>query len=129
MNRSVKRVLLSLTVTAVLCAGLLCGCSSQPDRTEILVGTTPPGASCILFRLGQPIATVAPTPGIALVEPAAGDITILCRRQGFEDAVLTLPVREAGPSFGTIVYGRSPYDYPPRVGIELRPRPSGTAPR
>ena len=115
-------------ILAILCA-VVSGCGLPPGDPGILVATTPPGASCTLTRLGQPIANVAPTPGIALVEPAAGDITILCRRQGFEDAVVTLPVRDAGPSFGTIVYGRSPYDYPPRVGIVLRPRPSGTAPR
>ena len=74
---------LSLTALAALCAALLAGCSSQPDRTEIFVGTTPPGASCVLTRLGQPIATLASTPAIALVEPGASDITILLPPAGF----------------------------------------------
>jgi hypothetical protein len=114
---------------ATFCALLVSGCGVPPGNPGILVGTTPPGASCTLSRQGQPIATVAPTPGIALVEPAAGEITIQCSRQGFADAGVTLSARDAGPSFGTLVYGRSPYDYPPQVDIVLRPRPSGIAPR
>jgi hypothetical protein len=111
----------SATALAVLCAALLSGCSSQPDRTEILVGTTPPGASCTLSRLGQPIASVAPTPAIALVEPDPGEIDISCSRPGFADAAATLPARETWLSFGTI-YGRPASDYPPRVDIVLAPR-------
>lgn len=114
---------------AVLCAALVSGCGYTSGNSGILVATTPPGASCTLSRLGQPIATVAPTPGIAVVEPASGEIAILCRRQGFEDAAATLPARDAGPSFGSIVYGNSPYGYQPQVDIVLSPRLGGLAPR
>ena len=120
---------LSLTALAALCAALLAGCSSQPDMTEIFVGTTPPGASCVLTRLGQPIATLASTPAIALVEPGASEITILCRRQGFADAEATLPGRETGWSFGAIVYGRPSSDYQRRIDIVFVPRLPGPAPR
>jgi hypothetical protein len=112
----------SLIALATLCAALLCGCSSQPDRTEIFVGTTPPGASCTLTRLGEPIATVAPTPAIALVEPSPAEIEIRCSREGFADAGATLPTRETGPSFGSIMYGRPASDFQRRVDIALVPR-------
>src|SRR5579863_3936298 len=95
----------SLTLAA-LCAVFLSSCSSAPDRTEILVGTTPPGASCILTRLGQPIATVAPTPAIALVDPSPGEIDISCSRRGFADTAATLPAPETGLSVGAVIYGR-----------------------
>jgi hypothetical protein len=114
---------------ATLCAALLAGCWSPPESAGILVGTTPPGASCSLTRLGQPIATVAPTPAIALVEPGASEITILCHRQGFEDVAVNLPAQEMALSFGAIVYGRPPSDYQRRVDIVLQPRPLGLAPR
>ena len=114
---------LPLAALAALCAVLVSGCGVPPGNPGILVVTTPPGASCVLSRQGQPGATVAPTPGIALVEPAAGEITILCSRPGFADAGITLPARDAGPGFGTIVYGASPFDYQPRVDIVLPPRP------
>jgi hypothetical protein len=117
-----------LTLVA-LGGALLAGCWSPPESAGILIGTTPPGASCILSRLGQPIATVAPTPAIALVEPSAGEITILCRRQGFADAVVNLPAQELGVSFSAIVYGRPHSDYQRRVDIVLEPRPPGLAPR
>jgi hypothetical protein len=119
----------SLTALAALCAAVLSGCSSPPDRTEILVGTTPPGASCLLTRLGEPIATVAPTPAIALVEPHPGEIDIRCSRQGFADAAVTLPAQETGLSFGAVMYGRPASDYQRRVDIVLVPRTLGPAPR
>src|SRR5271170_7888542 len=118
----------SLTALAALCATLLSSCGGQPDRTEILVVTTPPGASCTLTRLGQPIATVDPTPAIALVDPSSDEIAVHCSRQGFEDAQATLPARETWLSFGTL-YGRPASDYQPRVDIVLVPRPPGSAPR
>ena len=120
---------LTLTAMAALCAIMLCGCSLQPDRTEILVGTTPPGASCTLTRLGRPIATVAPTPAIALVEPNPGEIDISCGRQGFADAAVTLPAQEIGLSVGGVIFGRPASDHQRRVDIALVPRPHGPAPR
>ena len=118
----------SLTVPA-FCVALLSGCSSPPDRTEILVATAPPGAACLLTRLGQPIATVAPTPAIALVEPNPSEIEISCRRQGFADAAVTLPAQETGLSFGAIIYGRPASELQRRVDVVLVPRTPGPAPR
>src|SRR5580765_6973583 len=99
---------LTLAARAALCAVLVSGCGVPPGKPGILVATTPPGASCVLSRQGQPIATVAPTPGIALVEPVTGEITMVCSRRGFADAAVTLPARDAGPGSGTFLYGRSP---------------------
>jgi hypothetical protein len=113
---------------AALGAALVTSCGLPPQTPGILVGTTPPGASCMLTRLGQPIATVAPTPAIARVEPAAGEITIACSRQGFADAAITVPARETGSSFG-LLYGGAGFDYPPQVDIVLQPRPPGLPPR
>jgi hypothetical protein len=112
----------SLTAFAALCAALLSGCWSGPDRTEILVGTTPPGASCTLSRLGQPIASVASTPAIALVEPNPGEIGISCSRPGFADAAVTLPAQETELTPGAALYGRPESDYRRRVDIALVPR-------
>jgi hypothetical protein len=109
----------SLTALAALCAAtLLCGCWPGPDRTEILVGTSPAGASCTLTRLGQPIASVASTPAIALVDPAPEEIGISCSRPGFADAAVTLPAQGAGP----VLYGRPESEYRRRVDIALVPR-------
>src|SRR5712692_1374690 len=99
---------LSLTALAILCTALISGCGTGPDRAGIMIGTTPPGASCTLSRLGQPIATAEPTPAIALVDPTGNDVTILCRRRGFEDAVVTLAARKTEPGFG-LLYGSWPF--------------------
>ena len=108
-------------IVAGLGAALLSGCQSRPDRTEILIDTTPPGASCTLTRLGQPIARVVATPAIALVEPSADEISVLCRRQGFADAAATLPAPVTGWSFGTMVSGPPESEYQRRVAIALQP--------
>jgi hypothetical protein len=115
------------TALAFLSAGLLCGCWPGPaPENEVLVSTTPPGASCTLTRLGRPIATAEPTPAIALVMPGDGPVTIVCRRTGFADAAATLPpLSVAGPSFGGMWYGNPDYDYERRVDIALVPKPSG----
>ena len=114
---------------AALCAVLVSGCGVPPGNPGILVVTTPPGASCTLSRLGQPIASVAPTPAIALVEPSPSEIEISCSRQGFADAAVSLVALEPGLTFGAIIYGRPASDYQRRVDIVLVPRPPGPAPR
>jgi len=116
----------STVALATLCA-VLSGCAGS-EKPAILVSTTPPGASCTLSRLGQPIATAAPTPAIALVDPSDGEITIVCRRAGFADAAVTVPARKTEPGFG-LLFGSSPAsDYQPRVDIALRATPPSAVP-
>jgi len=103
------------------CAAALAGCRSTPERSEILVGTVPPGASCLLTRLGQPIATADPTPAIALVDPAPAEIVVQCRRRGFEDAAAVLAAR---PTRSSWTVGSS-VDYQGAVEIVMRPLMSG----
>ena len=111
-----------LIALAALAAVALGGCSTRPDQTEILIGTTPPGASCTLFRQGQPVAAVASTPGIALVEPSPDEINISCSRQGYTDAAATLAARDTGPNIGAVIFGRPASDFERRIDIALSPR-------
>ena len=64
------------------------GCATIIDGTsqEIMVSTNPAGANCVLERQGQPLATIAVTPGTALIKRTKHDITIRCSRDGFEEA-------------------------------------------
>jgi hypothetical protein len=109
-------------ITAAAGAGaLLAGCALGPDRMEILVATTPPGASCLLERQGQAIATVAATPAIALVDASEAEITVRCRRSGFADAALTLHPQPQSTVFGPLLApAAGPYEQ--RVDIALVPR-------
>src|SRR5579862_3199484 len=91
---------------ATLGCVLLSGCLLPPERPEILLSTTPAGASCTLTRLGRPIATAGPTPAIAIVDPSGDPITVTCRRAGFADANVTLPAQHQWPGVATIVYAK-----------------------
>ena len=104
-------------ILAGLSAILLSGCSfGPPEPAEILVNTSPPGAACLLTGQGHPLATIAPTPAIALVDPAAVGLAVSCRRPGFAD--VTVPV----PPYPASVRER-------RVEIALVPHPPWGAPR
>ena len=82
---------------AILASALLSGCYfGPPEPAEILVNTAPPGASCLLTGQGRTLATMAPTPAIALVDPAAGGLAVSCRRPGFADANVPLPPYPSG---------------------------------
>ena len=106
-----------LLAECLCAAGLLSGCyGGAPERAEILVNTAPPGASCVLSQAGQPIAAVAPTPAIALVDPAAAVLAVSCRRSGFADVDLPLPPAPSGARER-------------RVDIALTPGPPFAAPR
>jgi hypothetical protein len=119
-----------LTGLTILAAVLLSGCAPPPPpRTEILVSTTPAGASCVLSRAGQPIATAEPTPAIALVDPSDAEITVFCRRSGFEDAVVALTPRQPARRFDVLLLAPAPVDDGYRVDIALKPRPFWAGPR
>lgn len=94
----------------------LSACASRPDEADIFVQTAPPGAACTLSRAGQPIATVEPTPGIAVVPPAADDVVIDCRRSGFQEASMVVHARHISPGVGEVLTGgtgRYEYETPP----------------
>ena len=98
------------------------GCGTPPKGIEILVSTAPPGASCLLIRGGQPIATAEPTPAIAIVPIDAAPVSAQCRRLGFEDAAAVVPpaARPSSPWLGYPVT-----EYRSAVEIVMRPLMSG----
>jgi hypothetical protein len=110
------------TALAALGALVLVGCWSGPDQTEILVRTTPPGASCVLTRAGQPIGSVASTPAIVMVEPSSAEIDIRCIRPGFADTAATLPASGGGLDFGAVFYGPPNADFRRQADLTLLPR-------
>jgi hypothetical protein len=87
-------------VLAILGVAAVVGCETPPKGIEILVSTVPPGASCLLTRAGQPIATAEPTPAIVIAPIGPAEVAVQCRRPGFEDAAAVVPVRAARSSWG-----------------------------
>jgi hypothetical protein len=57
------------------------------------------------MREGRQIATITPTPGAAVVQKTKYDITVLCDREGFEQATYLNHSGAAGATFGNIVLG------------------------
>ena len=86
---------------------LLSACASIVEGTSqnILVNTNPPGAECGLYRKGLRIATVASTPGSALVNKTKNDIWIVCGKAGYQQATYFNHSGIAGGTFGNIVLG------------------------
>lgn len=106
-------------ILVVVAGTLLAGCSSPQQRSEIYINTVPPGASCQVSRDGTAVATVDPTPGIALVdETSAAEASIRCRRSGFAEAAVVAPTHE-GPTDFFGGGGRHVYDNP--VTVTLTP--------
>ena len=86
---------MGVSVTALAsCATLLEGTSQ-----EILVSTNPAGAVCTLEREGQVIATINATPGAALVKRRKQDITVRCKKDGFQEATY---VNDSGLASGAV---------------------------
>lgn len=122
MEYRVGRAMWRKLVLVVFLSAALAGCFSQPRPPELFISTVPPGASCTVGPPEQPIAVVPETPGIALVEPGLGEVTVHCRRHAFADAVATATARPKGTSF---VAGRAQYDYPGTVTLVMTPQPPG----
>jgi hypothetical protein len=119
---------------------MLAGCASISHGTtqQIAVTTEPPGATCTLSRQGLSIATVAQTPGIALIQRDKRDILASCSKPGYQTAIRTLHSGVADSSFGNILVGGligvaidsangADNEYPASVVIPLTPDPSAAA--
>ena len=113
-----------LPILFILYCVTVTGCASRPDRTEIFVDTAPPGAACTLTRAGVPVASVSPTPAIAWVPPGADDITIECRRNGYQEASAVVHSHSSMPAMGELFGGGSVvhYDYDSPVQLTLVPQ-------
>ena len=92
---------------AALLALGLGGCALIQGKTqEITVNSDPVGASCVLMRQGQLIATIYPTPGTVRVEKNGQDITILCDRAGYAEAsFIAHPVTATAAELGNKMLG------------------------
>jgi hypothetical protein len=94
----------------------------------MFVSTVPPGAYCTVGRIGQPLAVIESTPGIALLDPVPGELTVQCRRHAFEDAIATVTAVPVGDHLNFAVAGRTAYEYPGTVTLIMTPT-APSAPR
>jgi len=90
-----------------ICLCTLSACSSIIEGTsqEIMVNTNPPGADCSLQRQGNSIAHIEPTPGAATIKKTKYDITVVCNKDGYQEATYLNHSGTAGATFGNIILG------------------------
>lgn len=74
-----------ILLTAPIFAG---GCATVFEGTsqEISVVTNPPSAHCSFMRNGMEVGTIATTPGTANIRKSKYDITIVCNKEGYQEA-------------------------------------------
>jgi uncharacterized protein YceK len=94
-----------ITVSAI--ALMLSGCATiiKGSSQEITVNTNPTAASCALNREGTKIGEVNPTPGMAKVDKTKNDITVICDKDGYQQATYMAHSDIEGATFGNIALG------------------------
>ena len=95
-------------IAALILASLsVSGCASVFEGTsqQILVSTSPSGASCVFERQGFPIASVPVTPGSAFIKKDKYDIVIKCNKPGYEEAVFLNHSGVAGATVANVIGG------------------------
>ncbi|MEQ9519507.1 MAG: translation initiation factor 2 [Parvibaculum sp.] len=94
-------------VSLVFLSVALAGCSSIIEGTsqEIAVNSEPSGAACAFEREGRTIAKVDPTPGVVRIDKTKHDISIVCSKEGYEDATYLNRSDVAAMTAGNIILG------------------------
>lgn len=93
-----------LCLLAVVC---LPGCATVLDGTtqRVAIQTAPNGAACTVQRGGEYLGTIAPTPGVLLVDRSRRDLTVICNRPGWEPTVANIESKFTGVTLGNVVIG------------------------
>jgi hypothetical protein len=86
---------------------LVGGCATVTSGgfQSIDIRTEPEGADCRFMREGDTVARVSPTPGPILIGKSAADISVLCRKSGYEDLSGTIGSGFQPMTLGNIVLG------------------------
>jgi hypothetical protein len=95
-----RTLLFAAILPCAACSSIIEGTSQQ-----IAVSTNPVGANCTFMRQGQPIGTVANTPGSVLIKKTKYDITVECEKAGFAKSTYLNHSGAAGATFGNIIAG------------------------
>ena len=97
----------SLSLAAIAaCAVALSGCATiiKGSTQSIAISTAPVnGANCTLSS--KEGSWIVVTPGVATVGKTKQDITIRCSKEGYQDAVSTIPSDFQGWTLGNILLG------------------------
>ena len=101
MHRKISFLVgLVLSIAVSGCATITSGGFQTID-----IRTEPEGADCRFSRDGNAVARVSPTPGPILVGKSAGSISVLCRKNGYEDTTGTIGSGFQPMTLGNILLG------------------------
>ena len=124
-----KRPLILFSFLAPLAT---CSLMDAPSGQMVQVVTDPPAASCELMN-DRGRTSVSATPGTAIVPIGRGDLTVSCRAQGFEPAVMTVenfaknfvpePVIQRSLGRPDLQPPTPVYGYPDLIRMSLAPMP------
>jgi hypothetical protein len=95
----------AITNVALLLSLSACSSIIEGTSQELMINTNPAGADCALMRQGNSIARVDPTPGAATIKKTKYDITIVCNKDGYQEATFLNHSGAAGATVGNIVLG------------------------
>lgn len=114
------------TARVAVCAVALLlfqGCASRSEGTDqtITVETSPTGANCRFYRQATGIVLdQVITPGDVVVEKTEDDMTVECKKEGYETVKANLESEIEGATWGDIILGWA-IDYPEFVNLTLVP--------
>lgn len=96
------RVTLTIYVIAFSsgCASILAG-----KTQNLTISTNPPGANCQLTRQGEIVGSISPSPGAIMVNKTKHDISVVCKKEGYQDATGFLKSGTEGATFVNILAG------------------------
>jgi hypothetical protein len=97
----------AILILPVLLAGILSGCATVTSGTSqaVTVNTKPTGAICTLSRGGNDIAVVNPTPGSVTIDKSSKDVSVNCKKDGYNDGSAIFSSSLQAMTFGNILLG------------------------
>lgn len=96
-----------LSALVVSCGLLLGGCATVVSGTtqSIGVNTDPEGADCKFTRKGTLVGRVNPTPGTIQIGKDYENVSVSCRKEGFEETTGVIGSEFQAMTFGNILLG------------------------
>jgi len=125
--------IIQLSVVALLLATGGCSTITQGSDQTVTVGTNPSGASCTLKRDGSKVGAVNPTPGSVTIGKSSDDVSVRCKKEGYQTKATSLRSEFEGMTFGNILLGGfiglavdassgAMNEYPSSVNVSLTPK-------
>jgi len=86
---------------------VLGGCASIVEGTDqqVTVNTAPEGAKCALTRDGEVIGIANPTPQTLTLSKSKNDVTVVCEKEGYQEAVAVLDSEFEAMTLGNLLIG------------------------